>query len=255
MLQYGMPRYIISAVGTEWNVPERSGDIESTDRRGPDRLRVLIVQDHPLLASAIALILDSEPDLSVCGIARSGADAAELAVSERAAVVLMDFRLPDMNGPAAADLMHAKGLDVAIVFHSAEDSESALLDAIDAGATAYLTKSATADQIVEAVRRAGMGDVLIPTSLFAKALARQRTTQARQMDHDRLASLFTARELDVLRLVAQGLGTAAMSDRLGVAPHTIEWHVTHVIHKLEVHSKLQAVISAARLGLIDLAEQ
>jgi DNA-binding CsgD family transcriptional regulator len=131
----------------------------------------------------------------------------------------------------------------------------ALLDAIDAGATAYLTKSATADQIVEAVRRASIGEVLIPISLFAKALARRRTERAEQLDRDGLAAKFTVRELEVLGLMAGGLDTTAMSQRLGIAPHTIEWHVRHVIQKLKVHSKLQAVISAVHLGLIDLTDQ
>lgn len=144
---------------------------------------------------------------------------------------------------------------MSIVFHSAEDSEAALLDAIDAGATAYLTKSATADQLVEAVRRASMGEVLIPTSLFAKAIARQRARRVEQQDRDRVAAKFTIRELEVLRQMARGLDTTAMSERLGIAPHTIEWHVRHLIEKLGVHSKLQAVISATHLGLIDLAEQ
>ena len=97
----------------------------------------------------------------------------------KATVVVIDFYLPDMSGPEAAALIRAESPDVAIVFHSAEDSEAALLDAIDAGATAYLTKSATADQIVEAVRRGGQGDVLIPVSLFAKAIARSKSRAAR----------------------------------------------------------------------------
>jgi two-component system, NarL family, nitrate/nitrite response regulator NarL len=205
-----------------------------------------------LLAAAIAGIIEGEADLSVCGIARTGADAAVVASREKAAVVLMDFNLPDMSGPVAAEMILVGAPEAAIVFHSADDSESALLDAIDAGATAYLTKSATADQIVEAVRRASTGEVLIPVSLFAKAIARQRTGLAQQQDRDRLFAQFTARELDVLNLMAEGLHTVAMSQRLGIAVHTTEWHVSHVMEKLEVHSRLQAVIAGARLGLIDL---
>jgi DNA-binding NarL/FixJ family response regulator len=228
---------------------ERSNDAEEAS------LRVLIVQDHPMLASAIERILESEADFTVCGIVRTGADAAVAAAREHAAVVLMDFHLPDMTGPAAAELIREAAGQVAIVFHSADDSEAALLDAIDAGATAYLTKSATPDQIVEAVIRASRGDVLIPVSLFAKAVARQRMAVAKQQDHDRRVAQFTARELDVLNLLAQGLDTDAMSQRLGIAIHTTEWHVRHLIEKLDVHSKLQAVIAAARFGLIDLQEE
>jgi two-component system nitrate/nitrite response regulator NarL len=231
-------------------VQPRSGQLSE----GPsheDALQVLVVQGHPLLALAVARILEAEADMSICGIARTGAEAAEAVLRNKVAVVVIDFELPDMSGPAAAVMIRTASPEVAIVFHSAEDSETALLDAIDAGATAYLTKSASADQIVEAVRRAGRGEVLIPVSLFAKAIARQRNFVAKREDRVRLAAQFTHREMDVLKLLAEGLDTTAMSDHLLIAPHTIEWHVGHVIEKLGVHSKLQAVIAAARLGLID----
>jgi len=226
----------------------------SESRIGPavGPVRVLVVQDHPLLASAIARVLDSENDLTVVGIARRGDEAATLAAEQKPAVVLMDFRLPDVSGPAAAAKIRTAVPTAAIVFHSAEESEDALLDAIDAGAIAYLTKSATADEIIEAVRKASVGEVLIPVGLFAKAIARQRRVGNEKQAREKLLAEFTPRELDVLRLLADGHDTQALARLLGIAPHTVEWHVTHVIEKLRVHSKLQAVIAAARLGLIEL---
>jgi DNA-binding NarL/FixJ family response regulator len=127
-----------------------------------------------------------------------------------------------------------------------------LLDAIDAGAIAYLTKTATADEIIEAVRKASVGEVLIPVGLFAKAIARQLKVGNEKEARDKLLAEFTPRELDVLKLLAEGHDTHALAQHLGIAPHTVEWHVTHVIEKLRVHSKLQAVIAAARLGLIEI---
>jgi DNA-binding NarL/FixJ family response regulator len=215
-------------------------------------IRVLIVQDHPLLASAIAKILDSQSDLTVSGIARRADEAAKLAAEDQPSVVLMDFLLPDSSGPVAATKIRLAAPHSAIVFHSADESETALLDAIDAGAIAYLTKSATADQIIEAVRKASVGEVLIPVALFAKAIARQRKVVTDRLAREKLLAEFTPRELDVLRLLAEGLDTANLATRLGIAPHTVEWHVSHVIEKLGVHSKLQAVIAAARRGLIEL---
>jgi Response regulator containing a CheY-like receiver domain and an HTH DNA-binding domain len=226
--------------------------VEPSLSRSITPVQVLVVQDHPLLASAIAKLLDSEDDLCVCGIARRGDEAADLAAKEKPSVVLMDFRLPDMSGPAAAARIRLAVPKAAIVFHSAEESEEALLDAIDAGATAYLTKSATADQIIEAVRRASVGEVLIPVKLFAKAIARQRKVVTDRQAREKLFADFTPRELEVLRLLAEGHDTGTLAGRLGIAPHTVEWHVRHVIEKLRVHSKLQAVIAAARLGLIEL---
>src|ERR1035437_7499500 len=96
---------------------------------------VLVVHDHPLLASAIAKLLDSEDDLCVCGIARRGDEAADLAAKEKPSVVLMDFRLPDLSGPAAAARIRLAVPGAAIVFHSAEESEDAPLDAIDRKST------------------------------------------------------------------------------------------------------------------------
>ena len=216
------------------------------------RVRVLIVQDHHLLASAIARILETEHDLTVCGIARTALDAASQAAQVKADVALLDYRLPGVGGPVAAGMILAAHPSVAIVFHSAEESESDLLDAIDAGATAYLTKSASADQILEAVRRAARGELLIPVALFAKAIARQKRVDTQAVEHDKIVAQFTPRELDILHLMADGLDTETMAQRLGIAIHTVEWHVRHVIEKLKVHSKLQAVLEAARLGLIEL---
>ena len=215
-------------------------------------ITVLVVQDHPLLASAIARVLNSEDGLSVVGIARRGDEAAILAAEHKPSVVLMDFNLPDLSGPVAAAKIRTAVPSAAIVFHSAEESEDALLDAIDAGAIAYLTKSATADEIIEAVRKASVGEVLIPVGLFAKAIARQRKLGNEKQAREKLLAEFTPRELDVLRLLAGGHNTQELANLLGIAPHTVEWHVTHVIEKLRVHSKLQAVIAAARLGLIEL---
>jgi two-component system, NarL family, nitrate/nitrite response regulator NarL len=228
--------------------PEPATSVEPAARR----VQVLIVQDHPLLASAISRVLEAQPDLAVSGVSSSGADAVQSAADKRPDVVLMDFRLPDVTGPAAARMIKSAHADAAIVFHSADESETALLDAIDAGATAYLTKDATADQIIEAVRRASTGEVLIPAELFARAIARQRGVVTQKRERDQLLAEFTPRELDILHLLAEGLDTTAMSQRLAIAPHTVEWHVRHVIEKLQVHSKLQAVIAAAHKGLIEL---
>jgi DNA-binding NarL/FixJ family response regulator len=214
--------------------------------------RVLIVQDHLMLASALAEVIEGASDLTVSGIARTGGEAAAVVGREKVDVALIDFQLPDVTGPAAAIMIRTITPDTKIVFQSAEESETDLLDAIDAGASAYLTKSTPPDQIVEAVRRAAHGEVLIPVELFAKAIARQRRVVAEADERDAQLAAFTPRELDVLHLLARGIDTATIATQLGIAPHTVEWHVRHLIEKLEVHSKLQAVVEAARRGLIEL---
>lgn len=200
----------------------------------------------------MAGIIEGEEDLSVCAVARTGADAAQAAAREKPAVVLMAFRLPDMSGTAAAAMIRTRIPETAIVFHSADDSGTALLDAIDAGATAYLMRSAPAREIVEAVRRAGVGDVHIPQPLLVRAMADHGMVLAQKRERDPSAAQFKAHELDVLKLLAEGLDTSSISDRIGIAAHTVDWHVKHAIEKLEVESKLQAVVAAARLGLISV---
>jgi two-component system nitrate/nitrite response regulator NarL len=215
-------------------------------------VRVLVVQDHPLLAAAIREFLEAEPDLVVCGVERTGQGAIAAAAREKPDVVLMDHLLPDVDGPAAAAVIQGLLPEVAIVFHSAEDTEDALLDAVDSGATAYLTRGATAEDVVDAVRRVGHGEVLIPTDFYAKAIQRRRIAASRQTAQAELAGRFTRRELEVLALLARGLETTAIADQLGIADHTVEWHLRHLIEKLHVHSKLQAVVEAARQGLVQL---
>jgi DNA-binding NarL/FixJ family response regulator len=213
---------------------------------------VVIVQDHALLAAAIAELLQDHPDLKVRGIARTGREAASLAAREQVSVVVIDSHLPDMTGPAAAVMIHESAPGAAFVFHSMDSSEGAMLDAIDAGASAFLTKAATGDQVVDAVRRAALGEIQIPASLFARALERRRKAISTQHEQEKLRAEFTPREFQVLRLLAAGHGTPAMSKLLGIGHNTVVWHVRNLISKMQVHSQLQAVIVAARTGLVEL---
>jgi two-component system nitrate/nitrite response regulator NarL len=215
-------------------------------------IQVLVVQEHPMLARELVEILEREPGVSVHAIARTGADAVLAATGRQIGVVLIDYRLPDMTGAAAAGLIKRARPETAIVFHTADVSEDAMLDAIDAGACAYLAASATADEVVEAVRRADQGEVLMPAAPFVRAIARRRKVATDELEREKLVRQFTARELDVLRLLALGYDTMAMAKSLGIAPHTVEWHIRHAVEKLRVHSKLQALITAVRLGVVDL---
>ena len=215
-------------------------------------VRVLVVHDHALLASSIAAFLDAPADITVCGVAHTDNDALMIAQSEEVDVVLIHHSLPGVGGPTVASIIRAGATPPAIVFISTDDSEAALLDAIDVGATAFLTRSAPPDQIVQAVRRAAQGEILIPVELFAKAIARRRQTMHEKVAHEKLLAQFTPRELEVLRLLAQAFDTKSIANLLGIADHTVEWHIRHVIEKLNVHSKLQAVVEAAGKGLIEV---
>jgi DNA-binding NarL/FixJ family response regulator len=244
-----MPANLRVPASTAEQLPEPGWDPTVVGSRP---IRVLVVEDQALLGIAIARFLDAEADLDVVSVAGTGAEAASVAARERPDLVLMDCRLPDMSGPAAAHMIRAVVPAAVFVFHSAYDSEPILLDAIDSGAAAYLARSATADDIVEAIRRAALGEILIPVGFFAEALARQREALTERRQHEELLLSFTPRELEVLKLLAAGLATTAIAGRLDIADHTVEWHVRHLIVKLKVHSKLQAVLAAVRQGLVEL---
>lgn len=213
---------------------------------------MLVAEDHPLLAAAIVDLLQRTPGVTVLPVARTGAEALMHAQQDAITVLLTNYRLPDMTGAEVATAIRTANPATAVVVHTADESETAMLDAIDAGAGAFLTRSATADQYVEAVRRAALGEVLIPAALFARAISRQSRLAAEQGHRSKLLAEFTPRELDVLRALAEGHDTATIATELGIALHTVEWHLRHVIEKLGVHSKLQAVVAAARLGIIEL---
>ena len=227
------------------HVETGDGLVSSSETRPP--IRVLVVQGHFLLALTIVEILEADPGLIVFA-ARTGVEAVMLAEREKVAVMLTDSRLPDMTGAAVARIVKAAGPDTAIVFHSADYSESAMLDAIDAGATAYLTKDTTAERMVEVVRRVSRGEVLIPVELFSRAITRQRNVVTRAGERDRILADFTPRELEIMHLLAEGLDTMSMSKRLAIAPHTIEWHARHVLEKLQVNTQMQAFVSDAHTG-------
>lgn len=232
---------------------ERSNDLGSgTGDEAGASLRVLLVQDHPLLASTLALILESASGLTVSGIVRTGHDAAEAAARDEVSVVLLDFALRDTTGPDAARLIIAAAPAAAIVVLASDDSDNELLDAIEAGATSYLPRSSTPDDIVTAVKRAAVGDLQVPARLLARVHARRRDLALKAEERRKAVHRLTPREIDILQLLAEGLDANTMSHRLDISLHTVEWHIRNVIEKLQVHSKLQAVIAAARLGLINL---
>jgi len=205
-----------------------------------------------MLAREIVAILESEPEMSVYAVVRTGADAVLVATQQRINVLVMDDHLPDMSGARAAGMIKAARPATAIVFYTPDATEEALLEAIDAGASAYLATSATANEVLEAVRRAHRGEVLTPSVASVKAMGLQRQIAAEELRRDTVLRQLTERELEVLRLLAQGLDTAAVARRLGVAPHTVEWHVGHLIEKFQVRSKVEVIIAAVNHGIIEL---
>jgi RNA polymerase sigma factor (sigma-70 family) len=213
-------------------------------------IQVLIVEDHALVAEALEGFLREDPAIAVVGRAGSVAEAAELARKRHPTVVLMDFRLPDGSGAQAAALIRDLVPRPAIVFLSGDDSEGALLQAVQTGACGFLPKSKTSAEVVAAVRRAAAGEMLIPASVLANLLARAHAHAKEDRARIELLDQLTPREREILRMLADGRSNQDIAETLSISLTTVRTHVQRVLEKLNAHSKLEAVALAARHRLL-----
>ena len=212
-------------------------------------IRVLFVEDHQLLAEALAAMLAREPDMDVVGTAGSVADAKVMA-RERVDVVLMDYRLPDGTGADATRAIKARWPAARVVMLTAVKDDETVLESIQAGADGYLTKDRAAEDVVNAVRAAYAGETLLPRPVIVE-IAR-RVAAARERGEDRkLVEPLTPRELEVLRALTDGLSTPEICEKLYIAPNTLRTHVQNIMGKLRVHSKLEAVAFALKNRLVE----
>jgi DNA-binding NarL/FixJ family response regulator len=214
------------------------------------KIRVLLVDDHAVLAHSLARLLATEPDIMVTGVAGSVAEAKSLA-NERVDVVLMDYALPDGTGADATRAIKARWPSSRIVMLTAiDDDDRTILESIQAGADGYLTKNRAVEDVVTAVRAAHAGETLLPRSVILSIAQRVAAAKERQADVPQLEPL-TPRELDVLRALTDGLSTPEICERLFITANTLRTHVQNIMGKLRVHSKLEAVAFALRHGLVE----
>jgi RNA polymerase sigma factor (sigma-70 family) len=211
--------------------------------------RVLVVEDHQVVAEGLTMLLDEHPALRVVGWATSACEAGRLAAAEPVDVAVVDYWLPDGTGAEAVAAMRAFRSDLAVVFLSADDSDDAMLAALEVGASGYLVKSAGGADVADAVRRAAEGEVLVPAQQLAALLARRRERAHRQAEQSRLLDSLTPRERQVLALMAEGMDNREVAARLSISYPTVRSHVRHMLKKLGARSKLEAVVKAADWGL------
>ena len=216
---------------------------------GINPIRVLLVDDHQLLTDSLARLLAAEPDIEVVGVAGTVADARRLS-RERMDVVLMDYRLPDGTGAEATRAIKARWPTARVVMLTAIADDETVLESIQAGADGYLTKDRAVEDVVSAVRDARAGETLLPRSVIVGIAQRVATARERPLDRPTIDPL-TARELDVLRALAEGLSTPDICDRLSISRNTLRTHVGNIMTKLRVHSKLEAVALALRYRIIE----
>jgi two-component system, NarL family, response regulator DevR len=207
-------------------------------------IRVLIVDDHDVLASSLAMMLDAEPDITAVGVATTLEQARALIGSAQPDVLLLDHRMPDGDGVTAIPSLRELRPSIGIVVLTASSADHVLLAAIEAGASGFLSKTRSLDEVTAAVRAAAAGESVISPEMLARLLPRFGRSSPHAVDE------LTEREREVLALVAEGLSNAAIAERLIVSVHTVRNHIASLSGKLGAHSKLEALSIAVRRGLL-----
>ncbi len=208
-------------------------------------IRVLIADDHPLVREGLKAVIARARGVELVGEATNGAEAIKLAASLQPDVILLDLRMPHGGGITATEQIIAQRPDARIIVLTFVDTDEEIKNALDAGAKGYLLKSSTYEKIVQAVRVVAEGGAALDPQVVAKLLDR--------LTHpDDQAPQISKRELEVLRLVADGLGNRQIGERLNLAETTVKSHVATIFRKLDVSDRTEAVVVAARRGIIEL---
>jgi len=219
-------------------------------------IRVAIADDQELVRSGVRLILEGEADMQVVGEARNGEEATELVKRERPDVLLLDIRMPGQDGIAAARQILAEGIPIRVLMLTTFDLDEYVYEALRAGASGFLLKDMSGEDIVSAVRQAARG----ADSLLAPALTRrlvERFAGSRPPLRASCTALrdLTNREAEVLRLLARGLTNAEIGAQLSIGETTVKTHVARLLMKLDLRDRVQAVIYAYEAGLVASAAE
>jgi DNA-binding NarL/FixJ family response regulator len=204
-------------------------------------IRILLVDDHPVVRHGLRGMLESEPDLAVVGEASSGPEGVELAATVRPDIVLMDLRMPGGDGVSATGTMLSRVPGVRVVVLTTYESDQDILRAIEAGASGYLLKDTSPAELADAVRAAARGETVLAPSV-ASTLVRQVRRPA--------PPALSARESEVLRLVGRGMTNADIGRRLFISEATVKTHLLRIFNKLDVADRTAAVTTAMQHGLL-----
>lgn len=204
------------------------------------KIRVYCIDDHPLLREGLAAVIDNEPDMAMVAQAASGSAGIQEFAKARADVTLMDLRLPDMSGIDAMIAIRMTNPEAKIVVLTTFEGDVEIHRALKAGARGYMLKSTPPDQLVQAIRDVHAGKKCIPATVAAQL--------AEYVSDDEL----TAREVEVLRLVAEGSRNRDIAARLFISEETVKAHIKHIMGKLRATDRTQAVTIGVRRGIIQL---
>ncbi len=204
-------------------------------------IRVLVADDHPIVRGGIVALLNSADDLTVVGEAATGLEAVAFALELEPDLVLMDLQMPELGGADATARILESRPDIRVIVLTTYESDSAILTAIEAGASGYLLKAAPSGEILAGIRSVAAGEVALAPSIAAMIVKRMKAPAPPSL---------SARETQVLALVAQGKSNPAIAKELFLGEATVKTHLLHVFEKLEVSDRTRAVTKAMELGLL-----
>ena len=235
---------------------ERQGRKESwglPNGDGSERLRVMVVDDHALFRRGLEMVLGNEPDIELVGEASDGAEAVDRAQEVMPDIVLMDVRMPKRSGIEATTQIKDLLPHVKILMLTISDEEADLYDAIKAGASGYLLKEIPIEEVADAIRSVWAGQSRISPSMASKLLTEfaaisKASDERPQMPTPRL----TDREMEVLKLVAQGMNNRDIAKQLFISENTVKNHIRNILEKLHLHSRMEAVVYAVREKMIEI---
>ncbi|MGY1701038.1 two component transcriptional regulator, LuxR family [Geodermatophilus saharensis] len=213
-------------------------------------IRVLLADDDRLVRSGLRALLDAEDDLTVVGEAADGREAVDRARALRPDVVLMDVRMPRVDGVAATREIVSWPRRPRVLVLTTFDLDEVVDDALDAGADGFLLKRATPEQLVDGIRTVYAGDALVAPAVTRRLLAVHAARRPADPERLRAAAALTEREVEVLRAMAEGLSNAEIAARVWLSPETVKTHVKAVLGKLGVRDRTQAVVWAYRTGFV-----
>ncbi len=224
---------------------------------GADPIRVLIADDQPLFRRGVEMVLEAAHGIELVGQACDGAEAVRMSIEGVPDVVLMDIRMPKTTGIEAARRIKEVAPSAKIVMLTISDEEEDLFEAIRAGASGYLLKDIPLDEVAGAVRSVHGGQSLINPSMAGKLLSEFATLARRDAEEEPTkhapAPKLTDREMEVLRLVARGMNNRDIAKELFISENTVKNHVRNILEKLQIHSRMEAVMIAVREKLIEIS--
>jgi DNA-binding NarL/FixJ family response regulator len=217
-------------------------------------IRVLVVDDHALFRRGLLMVLEQEPDMEVVGEAADGSEAVDQAADLLPDIVLMDIRMPRRSGIEACTGIKEVAPSARIIMLTMSDEEGDLYEAIKAGASGYLLKEISIDEVATAIRAVAEGQSLISPAMATKLLSEFASLMKKDDERSQVPMpKLTERELDVLKLVSQGMNNRDIGQRLFISENTVKNHVRNILDKLQLHSRMEAVVYAVREKLFEIS--